>query len=83
MEKSDFLKFEDKSERGIKKFVEGLFVIYMPTIVGAKIISNQFILLKNKTKNCLHNLQNTRNVELNAGNVVLGFSCFFPKDLLI
>jgi hypothetical protein len=36
----------------MKKCVEELFVKYMPTIVGAKIISNKSILLKNKTKNC-------------------------------
>ena len=39
---------------GIKTFVDELFliVICMPKIVGAKLISNQSILLKNKTKNC-------------------------------
>ena len=61
---------------GIKTFVDELFliVICMPKIVGAKLISNQSILLKNKTKTVLQNLQNTRNVELNAGNMASGLS---------
>jgi hypothetical protein len=44
---------------------------------GAKIISNQSILFKNKTKNWFAKFTNTRNVELNARNVVSGFSQFF------
>ena len=55
----------------------------MPKIVSSKNNSNQSILLKNKNKNVLQNLQKTRNVELDAGNVVTGFSKFFPKILLV
>ena len=52
LEKIRFLKFKDISLIGIKKFVDNLVAIYMPKIGGVKIISNQSILLKNRTKNC-------------------------------
>jgi hypothetical protein len=69
------LVFQDKRHY---YWIIGLFVIYMPTIFGAKMISNQSTHLKN-----IRNLENTRNVELNAGNVVSELSDIFSKELLM
>ena len=59
--------------------MDHFFDINMPQISGANLFSKQSILLKIKTKNYFQNLQNSRNVVLNAGNVVSGFSQFLLK----
>jgi hypothetical protein len=49
----------------------------MAKIAGAKVILNQSILFNNKT--VLQNLQNTRNVVLDAEMWCQDFLSFFPK----